>query len=66
LASYDPHNIDGTGKMSITPLYFGVPLKGELADTNSTAAVATLARKEMTSTSINVKTIMGRRYLNTN
>ena len=66
MASYDPHNIDETGKMKITPLFFDIPLKGELEDTNSTAAVAVLAKKEINPTSVNVKTIIGRRYLNTN
>jgi hypothetical protein len=26
LASYDPHQIDITGKMDITPLFFDIPL----------------------------------------
>jgi len=52
--------------MKIIPLFFDIPLKGELENSNSTAAVAVLAKKELNSLDQNVKTIIGRRYLKTN
>lgn len=65
VGKYNKYSVEQNKGMDVIPVYFDHPLRGEVSTTNSSSAsaVIALAQKVMDVSSVNTKSIIGRRWL---